>query len=63
MTTLIGYASVSTRQRPTDRQLADLVATGVRPDDLNIDRGVSGARASARSSIALSPRSSRATRS
>lgn len=46
MTKLIGYARVSTRQQSTDRQQADLLAAGVRRDDLYIDRGVSGARAS-----------------
>lgn len=43
---LIGYARVSTRQQSADRQEQDLLATGVRRDDLYIDRGVSGARAS-----------------
>jgi DNA invertase Pin-like site-specific DNA recombinase len=43
---LIGYARVSTRQQTTDRQEADLIAAGVRRDDLYLDRGVSGARAS-----------------
>lgn len=46
MTKLIGYARVSTRQQSTDRQQADLMAAGVRRDDLYIDHGVSGARAS-----------------
>jgi DNA invertase Pin-like site-specific DNA recombinase len=46
MTKLIGYARVSTRQQSTDRQQADLLAAGVRRDDLYIDHGVSGARAS-----------------
>lgn len=46
MSKLIGYARVSTRQQSTDRQRADLLAAGVRPDDLYTDRGVSGARAS-----------------
>lgn len=46
MSKLIGYARVSTRQQSTDRQRADLLAAGVRPDDLYIDHGVSGARAS-----------------
>lgn len=42
---LIGYARVSTRAQGTDRQIADLLAAGVRRDDLYIDHGVSGARA------------------
>lgn len=46
MAKLIGYARVSTRQQSTDRQEADLLATGVRRDDLYVDHGVSGARAS-----------------
>lgn len=46
MTKLIGYARVSTRQQSTDRQEADLLAAGVRRDDLYVDNGVSGARAS-----------------
>lgn len=46
MAKLIGYARVSTKQQDTDRQLVDLVAAGVRRDDLYVDRGVSGARAS-----------------
>ncbi|MFK0042197.1 recombinase family protein [Paenarthrobacter sp. NPDC090517] len=46
MTKLIGYARVSTRQQSTDRQQADLLAAGVRRDDLYIDHGVSGTRAS-----------------
>ncbi|WP_285320701.1 recombinase family protein [Pseudarthrobacter sp. lyk4-40-TYG-27] len=46
MTKLIGYARVSTRQQSTDRQQADLLAAGVRRDDLYIDHGVTGARAS-----------------
>jgi DNA invertase Pin-like site-specific DNA recombinase len=46
MTKLIGYARVSTRQQSTDRQEADLVAAGVRHDDLYVDHGVSGAQAS-----------------
>jgi DNA invertase Pin-like site-specific DNA recombinase len=40
----IGYARVSTRQQSTDRQWADLLATGVRRDDLYVDQDVSGAR-------------------
>lgn len=46
MARLIGYARVSTRQQSTDRQEADLVAAGIRRDDLYVDHGVSGARAS-----------------
>lgn len=46
MAKLIGYARVSTRDQSTDRQQTDLVAAGVRRDDLYIDHGVSGARAS-----------------
>lgn len=43
---LIGYARVSTRQQDTDRQERDLLVAGVRRDDLYVDQGVSGARAS-----------------
>lgn len=43
---LIGYARVSTRQQSTDRQEIDILAAGVRRDDLYVDHGVSGARAS-----------------
>jgi len=43
---LIGYARVSTRQQSTDQQEADLLAAGIRRDDLYVDHGVSGARAS-----------------
>jgi len=46
MAKLIGYARVSTRQQTSDRQEVDLLAAGVRRDDLYLDRGVSGARAS-----------------
>lgn len=46
MAKLIGYARVSTRQQSTDRQQNDLLAAGVRRDDLYIDHGVSGARSS-----------------
>lgn len=43
---LIGYARVSTRSQTTDRQERDLLAAGVRSDDLYIDHGVSGVKAS-----------------
>lgn len=43
---LIGYARVSTKAQDTDRQAQDLLAAGVRRDDLYVDHGVSGARAS-----------------
>jgi DNA invertase Pin-like site-specific DNA recombinase len=43
---LIGYARVSTKAQAADRQTADLLAVGVRRDDLYIDHGVSGARTS-----------------
>ena len=47
VTKLIGYdARVSTRQQSTDRQEVDLLAAGVRHDDLCLDQGVSGAHAS-----------------
>ena len=46
MTKLIGYAQVSTKAQDADRQVRDLLAAGVRRDDLYIDHGVSGARAS-----------------
>lgn len=46
MSKLIGYARVSTRQQSADRQDADFLAAGVRRDDLYVDHGVSGARAS-----------------
>lgn len=42
---LIGYARVSTSDQDTDRQQQDLIAAGVRRDDLYVDHGVSGARA------------------
>ncbi|MBE0010541.1 MULTISPECIES: recombinase family protein [unclassified Arthrobacter] len=45
MAKLIGYARVSTRPQSTDRQETGLIAGGVRRDDLYIDQGVSGARA------------------
>lgn len=43
---LIGYARVSTKAQDADRQVGDLLAAGVRRDDLYTDHGVSGARAS-----------------
>lgn len=43
---LIGYARVSTRSQDADRQVTDLLDAGVRRDDLYVDHGVSGARAS-----------------
>lgn len=43
---LIGYARVSTKAQDTDRQEQDLLAAGVRRDDLYVDHGVSGGRAS-----------------
>lgn len=43
---LIGYARVSNSGQDTDRQEQDLTAAGVRRDDLYVDHGVSGARAS-----------------
>ena len=46
MPKLIGYARVSTRQQSADRQEADLVSAGIRRDDLYVDHGVSGTRAS-----------------
>lgn len=46
MAKLIGYARVSTKAQETDRQEADLLAAGVRRDDLYVDHGVSGAKAS-----------------
>ena len=42
---LIGYARVSTRAQDADRQVKDLLNAGVRRDDLYVDHGVSGARA------------------
>ncbi|WP_104131374.1 recombinase family protein [Cryobacterium sp. M91] len=46
MTKLIGYARVSTRQQSTDQQQIDILAAGIRRDDLYVDHGISGARAS-----------------
>lgn len=46
VTKLIGYARVSTKAQTTDRQETDLLTAGIRRDDLYVDRGVSGARAS-----------------
>src|SRR5690625_737752 len=46
MNKLIGYARVSTRSQQADRQIEDLMAAGVRRDDLYVDHGVSGARTS-----------------
>lgn len=43
---LIGYARVSTKAQDSDRQEVDLLAAGVRRDDLYVDHGVSGAKAS-----------------
>lgn len=43
---LIGYARVSTKAQDTDRQEQDLLIAGVRRDDLYMDHGVSGGRAS-----------------
>ena len=45
MAKLIGYARVSTKVQDADRQVRDLLAAGVRRDDLYVDHGVSGARA------------------
>ena len=38
---LIGYARVSTKAQDADRQIQDLLAAGVRRDDLYIDHGQS----------------------
>lgn len=45
MTKLIGYARVSTKAQDADRQIKDLLAAGVRRDDLYTDHGQSGALA------------------
>jgi DNA invertase Pin-like site-specific DNA recombinase len=42
---LIGYARVSTRQQDTDAQRLEILAAGVRRDDLYVDQGSAGARA------------------
>ncbi|MFI7744492.1 recombinase family protein [Kocuria rhizosphaericola] len=41
-----GYGRVSTRQQDAVRQVSDLLHAGVRRDDLYVDHGVSGGRAS-----------------
>jgi DNA invertase Pin-like site-specific DNA recombinase len=46
MPKLIGYARVSTKQQSVDRQETDLLSAGVRRDDMYVDHGVSGTRAS-----------------
>lgn len=43
---LIGYARVSTAGQDAERQELDILAAGVRKDDLYVDQGASGARAS-----------------
>ena len=48
MTKLIGYARVSTRQQSADRQQIDILAVGVRRDDLYFDHGISGAQQASR---------------
>ncbi|MCW4466747.1 recombinase family protein [Glutamicibacter sp. MNS18] len=45
MPKLIGYARVSTKAQDADRQIQDLLAAGIRRDDLYIDHGQSGALA------------------
>lgn len=45
MAKLIGYARVSTKSQATDRQIMDLIAAGIRRDDIYVDHGVSGGRA------------------
>ena len=42
---LLGYARVSTKAQDGDRQIQDLLAAGVRRDDLYTDHGLSGALA------------------
>lgn len=46
MSRLVGYGRVSSRAQRADRQEADLLAAGVRRDDLYTDHGASGALAS-----------------
>ena len=48
MAKLIGYARVSTKSQTTDRQIMDLIAAGIRKDDVYVDHGVSGGRSAAR---------------
>ena len=43
---LIGYARMPTRQQDADRQVSDLLNASVRRDDIYVDSGVSGGRAS-----------------
>ena len=57
MTKLIGYARVSTRQQSTDRQQVDILAAGVRQDDLNIDHSICARERPGPSSTELSTRS------
>ncbi|WP_298590593.1 recombinase family protein [uncultured Kocuria sp.] len=42
---LIRYARVSTRQQDADRQVSDILAAGVRPDDMYVDNRLSRSRA------------------
>ena len=44
MTKLIGHARVSTRDQSSQRQVDDIVASGVRIDDLYVDDGFGGSR-------------------
>lgn len=46
MARLLGYARVSNKGQDADRRFLDLLAASVRRDDLYIDHGVSGPRAS-----------------